>query len=190
VIGDSGRAAEIRRAITATPGVVSAGDAGPSTVGLHQWAVILDAPPASSQAFKTVAALRESVKMADPSAIVGGSDAQALDARDAVRDRQVLIPAILGVVLIVLYVLLRAALAPLVLLAVMVLSALSALGLGGWASVHVLRVPALDYATPLFAFLFLVALGVEHDLSGSPGTRRNLHAPAPASCVRCRRLVR
>jgi len=97
VIGDTGRAAEIRRAITATPGVVSASDAGSSAVGLQQWTVILDAPPASSQAFKTVAALRESVKMADPSAIVGGLDAQALDARDAaVRDRQVLIPAILA----------------------------------------------------------------------------------------------
>ena len=103
--------------------------------------------------------------MADPSAIVGGLDAQALDARDAaVRDRQVLIPAILGVVLIVLYVLLRAALAPLVLVAVMVLSALSALGLGGWASVHVLGLPALDYTTPLFAFLFLVALGVDYTI--------------------------
>jgi RND superfamily putative drug exporter len=164
-IGDTGRAAEIRRAIMATPGVASASDAGSSAVGLHQWTVILDAPPASSQAFKTVAALRESVKMADPSAIVGGSDAQALDARDAaVRDRQVLIPAILGVVLIVLYVLLRAALAPLVLVAVMVLSALSALGLGGWASVHVLGLPALDYTTPLFAFLFLVALGVDYTI--------------------------
>jgi putative drug exporter of the RND superfamily len=165
VIGDTGRTAEIGRAITATPGVASAGDAGSSAVGLHQWTVILDAPPASSQAFKTVAALRESVKAADPSAIVGGSDAQALDARDAaVRDRQVLIPAILGVVLIVLYVLLRAALAPLVLVAVMVLSALSALGLGGWASVHVLGLRALDYTTPLLAFLFLVALGVDYTI--------------------------
>ena len=55
------------------------------------------------QAFKTVAALRESTKKADPIAIVGGSDAQALDSRDAaVHDRQVLIPAILAVVLIVL----------------------------------------------------------------------------------------
>jgi putative drug exporter of the RND superfamily len=61
-------------------------------------------------------------------------------------------------------VLLRAALAPLVLVAVMVLSALSALGLGGWASVHVLALPALDYTTPLFAFLFLVALGVDYTI--------------------------
>ncbi len=165
VIGDTGRAAAIRQAIATTPGVASANDAGSSASGLTQWSVILAAPPASPQAFKTVAALRESVKKAEAMAIVGGSDAQALDSRDAaVRDRQVLIPAILAVVLIVLYVLLHAALAPPVLVAVMVLSALSALGLGGWASVHVLGMPALDYTTPLFAFLFLVALGVDYTI--------------------------
>jgi putative drug exporter of the RND superfamily len=165
VIGDTGVAAEIQQAITTTLGVVSASDAGASASGLTQWTVVLDAPPASSQAFKTIAVLRESVKKADPAAVVGGSDAQALDARDAaVRDRHVIIPAILAVVLIVLYVLLRAALAPLVLVAVMVLGALSALGLGGWASVHVLGLPALDYTTPLFAFLFLVALGVDYTI--------------------------
>lgn len=165
VIGDTGRAAEIHAAITTTPGVVSVSDAGSSASGLTQWKTILDAAPASSDAFKTVAALRKSVKTADPTAMVGGSDAQAVDARDAaVRDRKVIIPAILAVVLIVLYVLLRAAIAPLVLVAVMVLSAVSALGLGGWASVHLLGMPALDYTTPLFAFLFLVALGVDYTI--------------------------
>ena len=74
------------------------------------------------------------------------------------------IPAILAVVLIVLYVLLRSALAPLVLVAVTVLSALAALGLGGWASVHVFGFPALDNTAPLFAFLFLVALGVDYTI--------------------------
>ncbi len=164
VIGGTGRAAEIHSAITMAPGVVSASDAGSSS-GLTQWKVILDAAPASSDAFKTVAALRESVKTADPTALVGGSDAQAVDARDAaVRDRKVIIPAILAVVLIVLCLLLRAAIAPLVLVAVMVLSSVSALGLGGRASVHLLGMPALDYTTPLFAFLFLVALGVDYTI--------------------------
>jgi RND superfamily putative drug exporter len=165
VIGATGRADALQSAISTTPGVVSASGAGSSASGLTQWKVILDAPPGSADAFKTVAALRDSVKRVDPAALVGGSDAQALDARDAaVRDRQVIIPAILAVVLIVLYLLLRAALAPLVLVAVMVLSALSALGLGGWASVYLLGMPALDYTTPLYAFLFLVALGVDYTI--------------------------
>jgi RND superfamily putative drug exporter len=165
VVGATARAAEVRRAIATTPGVVSVNNAGTSLSGLTQWTVVLDAAPASALAFKTIGVLRDSVTAADGGAIVGGSDAQALDARDAaVRDRHVLIPAILAVVLMVLYVLLRAALAPLVLVAVMVLSALAALGLGGWASVHMLGMPALDYTTPLFAFLFLVALGVDYTI--------------------------
>jgi RND superfamily putative drug exporter len=165
VVGATTRAAETRRAIATTPGVVSVNDAGSSSSGLTQWDVVLDAAPASPQAFNIVETLRHSVKSADPKALVGGSDAQALDVRDgALRDRTVLVPAILAVVLMVLYVLLRAAVAPLVLVAVMVLSALSALGLGGWACVHVLGMPALDYATPLFAFLFLVALGVDYTI--------------------------
>ncbi len=79
-------------------------------------------------------------------------------------DRTVIIPAILAVVLAVLYVLLRSALAPLLLVAVTVLSALAALGLGGWASVALFGFPALDNTTPLFAFLFLVALGVDYTI--------------------------
>ena len=165
VIGGTDRAAEIQSAIATTRAVVSGSAAGSSASGLTQWKVILGAAPESTDAFKTIVALRESVKAADPTALVGGSDARAIDARDAaVRDRHVLIPAILVVVLIVLYVLLRAAIAPLVLVTAMVLSALSALGLGGWASVHLLGMPALDYTTPLLAFLFLVALGVDYTI--------------------------
>ena len=100
-----------------------------------------------------------------PRALVGGSDAQARDAGSAAaRDRLIVIPAILAVVLLVLYVLLRSALAPLILVAVTVLSALAALGLGGWASVHLFGFPALDNTAPLFAFLFLVALGVDYTI--------------------------
>ena len=162
---DRPKAAEIEQAITATPGVVSANPAGASADGLSQWSVVLSAEPASDEAFKTIDALRDSVHAVDPGALVGGSDAQARDASAAAaRDRLVIIPAILAVVLIVLYVLLRSALAPLVLVAVTVLSALAALGLGGWASVHLFGFPALDNTAPLFAFLFLVALGVDYTI--------------------------
>ena len=164
VIAPTDRASAIQRAITATPRVVSATPSGQSA-GLTQWAVVLDAAPASDDAFETVDALRDSVHKVDPAALVGGSDAQARDASAAaVRDRQIVIPAILAVVLLVLYVLLRSALAPVILVAVTVLGALAALGLGGWASVHVFGFPALDNATPLFALLFLVALGVDYTI--------------------------
>ena len=165
VIAPTAKAADIERAITGTPGVVSATPVGASSSGLSQWSVVLSAEPASDDAFGTIDALRNSVHAVDSGALVGGSDAQARDASAAAsRDRRVIIPAILAVVLTVLYVLLRSALAPLILVAVTVLSALAALGLGGWASVHLFGFPALDNTAPLFAFLFLVALGVDYTI--------------------------
>ena len=153
------------------------------------------AAPASDEAFETIDALRDSVHAVDPDALVGGSDAHGPRRRAQPRTATgcVIIPAILAVVLVVLYVLLRSALAPLILVAVTVLSALAALGLGGWASVHVFGFPALDNTAPLFAFLFLVALGVDYTIflvtrarEETPGARH----PRRASCARCRRPAR
>lgn len=165
VIGASDRASALSQAIQSTPGVVSVTETGRSGSGLTKWSVVTDAPPSSKRAFDTVAALRDSIRSADPGALVGGPDAQALDIRDAAtHDRLLLIPAILAVILVVLYLLLRSALAPPTLLAATILGALAALGLGGWASLHVFGFPALDNTTPLFAFLFLAALGVDYTI--------------------------
>lgn len=155
----------VTAAIQTAPGVASVQPVGVSDTGLTQWQVVLDAAPATSAAFTTVATLRDSVREADPQALVGGTDAQALDTkRTAVRDQKVIIPAILIVVLGVLYLLLRAALAPLILVGATALSTLAALGMGSWVSIHLLGFPALDNTTPLFAFLFLVALGVDYTI--------------------------
>jgi len=165
VVASTARAEAVTAAIQATPGVASVAPAGVSDTGLTQWQVVINAVPASQEAFETISALRDSVHDADPGGLVGGTDAQALDASTtAIGDRWVVIPAILVVVLAVLYVLLRSALAPLVLVAATALSTLAALGLGGWVSVHLLGFPALDNTTPLFAFLFLVALGVDYTI--------------------------
>jgi RND superfamily putative drug exporter len=165
VIAPTASAESVTSAIQQTPGVASVTPAGVSDTGLTQWQVVIDAAPASDAAFETVTALRDSVHKADPAALVGGTDAQALDARNtAVHDQWLVIPAILVIVLAVLYVLLRAVLAPLVLVAATALSTLAALGLGSWIGIHLLGFPALDNTTPLFAFLFLVALGVDYTI--------------------------
>ena len=49
-------------AIASTPGVASVQPAGVSDTGLTQWTVVLNAAPATSEAFKTVDALRDSVR--------------------------------------------------------------------------------------------------------------------------------
>ncbi|RUP03500.1 MAG: MMPL family transporter [Mycobacterium sp.] len=165
VIAPADKAPQVQQAIVGTPGVISANPSGTSATGLTKWSVVTDAAPSSPQAFTTIAALRHSTKAVTPDAIVGGPDAQALDVRDAaVHDRILLIPAILLVILVVLYALLRSALAPPTLLAATILGALAALGLGGWASMHVFGFPALDNIAPLYAFLFLAALGVDYTI--------------------------
>lgn len=165
VVAPTAHASPVRQAIGATPGVVSVTESGRAETGLTKWSVVIDAPPSSDRAFGIVAALRDSTRAADPGALVGGADAQALDVRDAAaHDRVLLIPAILAVILVVLYALLRSALAPPTLLAATILGALAALGMGGWASIHIFGFPALDNTTPLFAFLFLAALGVDYTI--------------------------
>lgn len=164
VVAPTARAPQVHAAVAATPGIVSVTESA-SASGRTMWSVVLDAPPASDRAFTIVAALRDSTRRTAPGTMVGGADAQALDVRDAAtRDRTVIVPAILAVILAVLYVLLRSALAPPILLGATILGALAALGAGGWSGSHVFGFPALDNSTPLFAFLFLAALGVDYTI--------------------------
>ncbi|MBF6219354.1 MMPL family transporter [Nocardia abscessus] len=166
VLARSTAAAGIEETFRRTEGVVLTWQTGASPTGLTRWSVVIDAPPSSARAFETIETLRASVaQVPGADALVGGTDAQALDVQSAAsRDRKLIIPLILVVVLVVLLVLLRAVPAALLLVAVTVLSALAALGLGSWMSEHVFGFPALDISVPLFAFLFLVALGVDYTI--------------------------
>ncbi|MGY1980079.1 MMPL family transporter [Nocardia gipuzkoensis] len=166
VLARGAAAAGIEEAFRRTEGVVLSRQTGASPTGLTRWSVVIDAPPSSARAFETIETLRASVaQVPGADALVGGTDAQALDVQSAAsRDRKLIIPLILVVVLVVLLVLLRAVPAALLLVAVTVLSALAALGLGSWMSEHLFGFPALDISVPLFAFLFLVALGVDYTI--------------------------
>ncbi|MEU1426724.1 MMPL family transporter [Nocardia sp. NPDC005746] len=166
VLATTDTAATVQQVLDHSAGVSRARVTGESGTGLTRWSVVLDAPPASGQAFATIEQLRGELRaIPDSQAQVGGSDAQALDTRNAARhDQALVIPLILAVILAVLLVLLRALPAALVLVTVTVVSALAALGLGSMVSDHVFGFPALDTNVPLFGFLFLVALGVDYTI--------------------------
>ena len=78
----------------------------------------------------------------------------------AQRDNRVVIPLIM---LVVLGVLLRAVVAPLLLLATVALSYGAALGPSALPFDRLLGVDATDSSFPLFAFVFLVALGIDYN---------------------------
>jgi len=122
--------------------------------------------PDSSAAYSTVDLIRGSVhKIPDGDAKVGGGTAITMDAENAAtHDRNLLIPLILGVVLIILSLLLRALVAPLLLIATVVLSFASALGLSALVFQHVFGFAGADTSVPLFVFVFLVALGIDYNI--------------------------
>ena len=164
VITTPARAEAVAAAARDVEGVTSVERAG-ATDRLVQLDAVLSTPPQTAASFTTVEALRAAVHEADPSALVGGADAQALDARDAaLRDQRVVIPLILVIVLAVLLLLLRSVVAAAVLVLTVVATFGASLGAGWFAFSHWFGFPALDLDVPLLSFLFLVALGVDYNI--------------------------
>lgn len=119
----------------------------------------------SSAAQHTVRGLRTELTDLTPDALVGGVTATAIDTNDAsIHDRNLIIPLILIVILLILAVLLRSLLTPLLLIASTVLSFGTALGVSALVFNHVLDFPGADPAVPLYAFVFLVALGIDYNI--------------------------
>jgi putative drug exporter of the RND superfamily len=109
--------------------------------------------------------LRERLDTVSADAVVGGTTAVNLDVRTiAARDRNLIIPVVLGVILLVLAALLRALVAPLVLLLANVLSFAATLGASALVFNHVFRFPGGDPSIPLYGFVFLVALGIDYSI--------------------------
>ncbi|WP_433502699.1 MMPL family transporter [Pseudonocardia halophobica] len=158
------RVVETARAV---PGVVSVERGSDQVVdGRVQLDAVLADPADSEAAVATVDRLRQDlVAIPEAGALVGGVTATQLDTQDtAAHDLQVVVPAVLLVVFVVLALLLRALVAPLLLIASVVLSFAATLGVGAVVFNHVLGLPGADPSVPLFAFVFLVALGVDYNI--------------------------
>jgi RND superfamily putative drug exporter len=126
-------------------------------------ATLVDAPD-SDEAQSVVREVRETVREVSADGIVGGPTAAAIDTNDASqRDRALIIPIVLVVISLILMLLLRSIVAALLLLATTVLSYGTALGVGALI-LSALGIPAMDPSVPLFAFVFLVALGVDYNI--------------------------
>ncbi|WP_344250451.1 MMPL family transporter [Isoptericola hypogeus] len=148
----------------AAPGQPAQGD--PLVVdGQVRVDVTTAAPSDSQEAVDTVADLRTSVHDVSPDAVVGGAAAERLDTQVAgQRDLRVIVPVVLAVVFVILVLLLRSVLAAALLMAANVLSFGFALGVAALVFDHVLGFPGADPAVPLYAFCFLVALGVDYSI--------------------------
>jgi putative drug exporter of the RND superfamily len=165
VVPDPAEVGAVRSAVEGVGGVeeVSGPVAGGPPGTLIQ--ATLEPNPYSTEAFDLVEPIRDSAEQAAPGTLVGGPSAVEFDVRDAAAwDSIVIPPLILVVVFLILVGLLRAIAAPLVLVGTVILSFLAALGVGYFVFDVVFGFPGSDPSLPLFAFVFLVALGVDYNI--------------------------
>ncbi|MDL4820239.1 MMPL family transporter [Actinomadura opuntiae] len=165
VVGRAAAGGPLAAAVSHTPGV--AGVSAPRTAGDAVYLeATLTAQPGSGAAYRTVDRVRSAVRsVPGAEAKVGGGDAVSRDVLRASRhDRAVVIPLVLLGVLVLLLLVLRAVVAPLVLVATVLLAFGAALGLSALVFDHVADLPAADPSFPLWAFVFMVALGVDYNI--------------------------
>lgn len=144
--------------------VVTSVGVGSQGGGVTELNLVLSADPGTEAAREALSEVR-TVTAEVPDTVVGGTEAQAIDALDAsARDRVVILPLILGFVLLALAAILRSVLAPVILVASVIASFGAALGVSWWLFTAVLGFSGLDPIVPLYAFLFLVALGVDYNI--------------------------
>ncbi|MBB3159018.1 RND superfamily putative drug exporter [Microbacterium proteolyticum] len=121
----------------------------------------------SAAAADTVRDLRASLtaELGEDTAIVGGVTATDIDSVDtSIRDRTLIIPIVLVVILLILMALLRSVVAPLILIGTVIVSFGAALGVSALVFDGVFGFPGADPSVPLYGFVFLVALGVDYNI--------------------------
>lgn len=167
VVADADAADDVAAALGDVDGIA------PGTVtepvvrdGLAYVEATLAEPADSDAAADTIDRARETLHAVDGAdALVGGATAVNLDVqRASSNDNALIIPIVLVAVLIILGVLLRSIAAPLILLGTVVLSFGAALGLSALIFRHLLGFAGADTSFPLFAFVFLVALGIDYNI--------------------------
>jgi putative drug exporter of the RND superfamily len=165
VIGKAGSAAALRSAFAATSGIAQVTPPA-ARAGQAFLEGTLTAAPDSQAAYNTIDRVRSAVHaVPGANALVGGDTAINLDVtRASAHDRNLIIPIILVVVLVILGLLLRALVAPLILTATVVLSFAAALGVSAFFFNHVFGFGGADTSFPLFVFVFLVALGIDYNI--------------------------
>ncbi len=125
----------------------------------------LDKAPDSVEAGNDIPEIRRLAHAADATSLVGGTSAVYFDVRTANNhDNKTIIPIILLVITLILGLLLRSIVSAIVLLGTVVLSYFATLGVCALVFNHVFGFAGGDNSFPLFAFIFLVALGIDYNI--------------------------
>ena len=160
--------AAVRRRLEGIDGVASVSEPQRSEDGeIGRIEVTFGDDPYSEAALARVDTLRDRVRdlPGGATALVGAGSAVQQDFNDAAaRDLRVIVPVALLVITIILGILLQAIVAPLVLIATVMASFFGTLGLSIFFFIEVQGSAGVDASLPTFAFIFLVALGVDYTI--------------------------
>ena len=127
--------------------------------------VTLKYAPDSKEAIAMIPGLRADMEKLDPTILVGGSTSVTYDINQASKhDRNLIIPIVLFLIAIILGFLLRSIYAAVLLLGTVVISFFATLGACAIVFNHVFGFAGADPSFPLFAFIFLVALGIDYNI--------------------------
>ena len=165
VVTDRAKTNAVLKSLNESDEVDSARVAGTGEGGVLIEAT-LNKDPFSIEGQDSIPAVREAARAGGGDAVlVGGDTAINYDlAKANARDLTVIIPIVLGVVFLILIALLRALVLPLVLIGTVVLSFAAALGLSAILWQEIFGFAGADRSIILFAFVFLVALGIDYNI--------------------------
>jgi RND superfamily putative drug exporter len=159
---------EVRERVEGIDQVAAVGEPQRSEDGaIGKIDVTFEDDPLSEAALARVNTLRDAVSdlPGGTTALIGAGSAVQQDFNEAAeRDMKVIVPVTLLVITIILGILLQAIVAPLVLIATVMASFFGTLGLSIFFFIEVQGSEGVDASLPTFAFIFLVALGVDYTI--------------------------
>jgi RND superfamily putative drug exporter len=161
--------ASARRRLATAPGVaaVTPGFQRSKDGRIARIAVVFSDDPYTARAFDRIPELRKLAGHPAPDVrvLIGGGSATQYDFNHGTaRDLKVVIPVSLAVIAVILALLLQALVAPVVLIASVIVSFFGTLGLSMLFFRYVLGEAGVDNSLPVFAYIFLVALGTDYTI--------------------------
>ncbi|MFJ7737300.1 MMPL family transporter [Lysinibacillus sp. NPDC097287] len=147
---------------------------GEKNDSIQLYEIILNTNPYAKESLEHIPELKdETVRMLEDAGVnnasehvwIGGETANQYDTKQVTeRDESVIMPTMIALIALLLFVYLRSVTATVYLLATVVISYFGALG-AGWIILHYfMGAEAIQGAIPLYAFVFLVALGEDYNI--------------------------
>ncbi|OCT16358.1 hypothetical protein A8709_02700 [Paenibacillus pectinilyticus] len=176
IIDTQGKDVPMAQKLAALPYVaqVSSPQAGQHNAQIVAYDIQLKMNPYAMEAMRHIPDLRQAaVEALQTSGVqapldhvwIAGQTAQQYDTKITTeRDMRVVFPMIIGLIMLLLFVYLRSVIATIYLIGTVLLSYCAALGLG-WLVIHYLYgSAAMQGPIPIYAFVFLVALGEDYNI--------------------------